>query len=158
MDRTPFIIYNSTVTPELHSEYTSYMNITPTVANLFDLTYDPRLYSGKDLFAKNYENRVYFADGSWKDPKAFYSASTGKIVYKNNNETYTPDEIKKINTTIKNRIAMSNLAIKTNYFDYLYKAKEDLKIKQDKEREAAAKAEAEKQKQEEAENQNKQTN
>jgi len=154
MDRTPFIIYNSTVTPELHSEYTSYMNITPTVANLFDLTYDPRLYSGKDLFAKNYENRVYFADGSWKDPKAYYSASTGKIVYNNNNETYTPEEIKKINTTIRNRISMSNLAIKTNYFDYLFKAKEDLKIKKDKEKEAQAKAEAEKQKQQEAEGQN----
>ena len=80
MDRTPFVIYNSTVTPQVYDAYTSYINITPTVANLFNLNYDPRLYSGKDLLSKTYDGRVYFADGSWKDKKAFYSASTGKCL------------------------------------------------------------------------------
>ena len=131
VDRTPFIIYNSTITPQIYKEYTSYMNITPTVANLFDLQYDPRLYAGKDLLSKTYDGRVYFADGSWKDKKAFYSASTGKITYVDVNDTYSADEIKKINTTIKNRISMSNLAIKTNYFNYLFEAEEKLRIKQE---------------------------
>jgi phosphoglycerol transferase MdoB-like AlkP superfamily enzyme len=148
MDRTPFIIYNSTVTPELHSEYTSYMNITPTVANLFDLDYDPRLYAGDDLLSKTYDGRVYFADGSWKDKKAYYNASSGKITYSEVNDTYTAEEIKAINTKIKNRIAMSNLAIKTDYFDHLYKAKNELKVRQD----AQAQAEAEKKEQAKTEN------
>lgn len=135
VDRTPFIIYNSTVTPQLYKEYTSYMNITPTIANLFDLKYDPRLYAGTDLLSKTYDGRVYFADGSWKDSKAFYNASTGKITYNDSNNTYTAEEIKKINTTIKNKISMSNLAIKTDYFNYLYEAKEELRIKKEAETE-----------------------
>ena len=94
VDRTPFIIYNSTITPQIYKEYTSYVNITPTLANLFDLDYDPRLYSGVDLLSDTYDGRVYFADGSWKDSKAFYSASQGKITYENNNDTYTAEEIK----------------------------------------------------------------
>ncbi len=148
IDRTPFIIYNSTVTPQLYKEYTSYMNITPTVANLFDLDYDPRLYAGDDLLSKTYDGRVYFADGSWKDKKAYYNASSGKITYSEVNDTYTAEEIKAINTKIKNRIAMSNLAIKTDYFDHLYKAKNELKVRQD----AQAQAEAEKKEQAKTEN------
>lgn len=123
VDRTPFIIYSTQMQAEKHSEYTSYMNITPTIANLFDLDYDPRLYAGKDILSDTYENRVIFADGSWKDSVAFYNAATGKITYSEPNTTYTAEEIKQINTVIKNRIAMSNLAIKTNYFAYLAEAK-----------------------------------
>lgn len=128
VDRTPFIIYNSEIHPEEHDEYTSYMNITPTVANLFDLEYDPRLYAGKDILSETYENRVIFADGSWKDDVAFYNASTGKITYSEPNTTYTSEEIKEINNSIKNRISMSNLAIRTNYFKYLEEAKEEYKV------------------------------
>ena len=56
-------------------QYTTYMNIVPTVANLFGLDYDPRLYAGKDILSSTYENRVIFADGSWKNEKAYYNAS-----------------------------------------------------------------------------------
>ncbi len=143
VDRTPFIIYNSTMTPQIYKEYTSYVNITPTVANLFDLEYDPRLYAGKDLMSNSNEARVYFADGSWKDKKAFYSASSGKITYTNSNDKYTAEEIKNINTTIKNRIAMSNLAIRTNYFKHLYEAKESLRLEKLKIAEEESKKEAE---------------
>ena len=128
IDRTPFIIYNSTVQGQKFKEYTSFMNITPTVANLFDLDYDPRLYVGKDILSKDYENRVIFADGSWKDDKAFYDATSGKVTYVDINDAYTTEEIQNINMIIKERISMSNLAIKTNYFDYLAKAKESYKV------------------------------
>lgn len=130
VDRTPFIIYNTNIQAQKFDEYTSYMNIVPTIANLFDLDYDPRLYVGEDLFSSTYENRVVFADGSWKDEVAFYNASTGKISYFEVNTTYTSEEIKKINETIKNKISMSNLAIKTNYFDYLEKAKQEYMAKE----------------------------
>lgn len=127
VDRTPFVIYNPQLTPNLFEEYTSYMNIVPTLANLFDLDYDPRLYVGKDILSDNYENRVIFADGSWQDNKAFYNAATGKISYVNNGDSYTPQEIKDINTQIKDRISMSNLAVKTNYFEDLFKKIEKVK-------------------------------
>ena len=118
-DRTPFIIYNSEHKGAKFDTYTSYINIVPTIANLWDFTdYDPRLYFGKDILSNNYEDRVIFADGSWQDDKAFYNATTGKISYFSANNTYTDDEVVKINSTVKQRINMSNLAIKTDYFNY----------------------------------------
>ena len=126
-DRTPFIIYNPSISATKYDEYTSFMNLTPTLANLFDLNYDPRLYVGSDILSKKYENRVIFANGSWQDKKAFYNASTGKITYYAANDVYTPEEIVEINNDIRSRISMSNLAIKTNYFNYLNEGLENLK-------------------------------
>ena len=124
VDRIPFIIYNPEIQAQQFDEYTSYINITPTVANLFDLDYDPRLYAGYDLLSSTYPDRVIFANGSWKDKKAFYNAETGKISYVRKDDTYTVEELKEINKTIRDKISMSNLAIKVNYFNYLEKEKE----------------------------------
>ncbi len=120
VDRTPFIIYNPNIRATKFTEYTSYMNILPTLANLFDLNYDPRLYSGFDILSDEYENKVVFADGSWQSPIGFYDAATGKMDYFGD-ERYEDEEILRINQEIVNNIRMSNLAITSNYFEYLGK-------------------------------------
>ena len=120
-ERTPFVIYNSSLEPKKFTEYTSYMNILPTVANLFDLEYDPRLYMGTDLLSDEYKSLVVFADGSWKNELAYYNASTGNIKYYTNSK-YNVEEVQKINEEVTLKIQMSNLAIKNNYFAYLEKA------------------------------------
>lgn len=119
IDRTPFIIYNNKLTPTTFNQYTSYMNILPTIANLFDLEYDPRLYSGYDILSKDYPNRVIFADGSWQDDIAFYNATTGKISYYSD-ETYDVEFIKKVNEDINTNIKMANMAITSDYFKSLF--------------------------------------
>lgn len=118
IDRTPFVIYNPSLKPTKYQTYTSYMNILPTIANLFNLDYDPRLYAGHDLLDPNHPNRVVFANGSWQDDIAFYNATVGKIIYAGD-KTYTADEIRTINNQISDDIKMSNLAIQSNYFNYL---------------------------------------
>lgn len=127
VDRTPFVIYNSKMTPKTYSEYTSYVNVLPTVANLFNLDYDPRLYMGTDLLSSSYQNRVVFADGSWQTPVGFYYASTGRMSYFND-DRYTNDEIVNINTDVDNMIKYSNLAIKTNYFEHLFNEKNKYEV------------------------------
>lgn len=122
VDRTPFIIYNPSLTPTKFDEYTSYINILPTLANLFNLDYDPRLYAGHDLLDSDYPNIVIFADGSWRSDIAYYDASTSKINYLGTKK-YTDEEIMAINTKVKDDIDMSNLAIKKNYMEYLSKIK-----------------------------------
>ena len=131
VDRTPFVIYNSQLTPQKFDEYTTFMNIVPTVGNLFDLEYDPRMYAGSDMFSDTYDNRVIFADGSWKDEVAYYNASTGKIYYHNSDVIYTTQEIKAINDKIDNKISMSNLAIKKDYFNYLEQQKKKYVIEEE---------------------------
>ena len=118
VERVPFVIYTPGMEAKTFTEYTSYINILPTLANLFDLNYDPRLYMGTDLLSPDYESRVVFADGSWKNEKAYYNASSGRI--KNYTENaYSNEEIKSINEKVSYQMKMSSLAIKNNYFKYL---------------------------------------
>ena len=127
VERVPFVIYNSKLEPKTFTEYTSYINIVPTLANLFDLDYDPRLYMGTDLLSDDYESLVVFADGSWKNERAYYNASTGAIKNYTDNP-YTNEEIKDINERVSYKMKMSSLAIKNNYFKYLNDALEKYKV------------------------------
>lgn len=133
IEKTPFVIYNSEIEPKSYEAYTSYMNLVPTVANLFDLEYDPRLYMGEDLFnplySTSYKNRVIFTDGSWESEIGGYNATTGKITYFNEKK-YENGEIVRYNKEINEMMKMSNLAIQTNYFHYLNE--EMNKIKKEK--------------------------
>lgn len=119
IDKTPFIIYNSKITAQKHTEYTSYINILPTLANLFDLNYDARLYMGEDLLNEDYQSIVIFPNGSWKNEKAYYNANNNKITYSDPNETYTDQEIVNINKIVLNKLQISTQTIKKNYFNYL---------------------------------------
>ncbi|MGN1379262.1 MAG: LTA synthase family protein [Bacilli bacterium] len=117
-EKVPLLIFNSNLEKTTFSTYTSYINLLPTIANLFNLDYDPRLYQGEDVFSSDYTNLVVFYDMSWKNDLAYYNAVTGKITYYTD-FTYTEEEIKKINEMVYNKINTSSLAIKNNYFAYL---------------------------------------
>ncbi len=115
IERTPFVIYNSELEPQTFSEKTSYMNILPTLANLFNLDYDPRFYFGEDLFSPTFSNRIVFADSSWEDSIARYDARNGGVTYFGT-QTYSTSELQKINLEINQKKQMSKLAVTTNYF------------------------------------------
>lgn len=117
-DRVPFVIYNSQLEGRVFEQKTSYMNVLPTIANLFDLDYDPRFYMGEDLFSKDFSNRVVFVDGSWEDTIARYDSNLGKISYFGS-KTYSVEELRKINSDIAMKKQMSKLAIENNYFEIL---------------------------------------
>ncbi len=120
VDQVPFIIYNPDLKHEVYDEYTTYVDVTPTVANLFGLTYDSRLYMGSDILSNEYESMVVFTDGSWKNEIGFYDATANNINYYTE-KVYSDEEILAINEEISLKLKMSSLAIKTNYFSYLDK-------------------------------------
>ena len=115
IERVPFIIYNNKLEKEEYDFNNSYMNLTPTIANLFDIQYDSRLYLGEDVFDNNYSNRLIFADGSWQDDIARFDAATSEITYFTSTK-YTTNEIKNINHDVFLKKDMSRLAIDNNYF------------------------------------------
>ena len=117
-EQVPFVIYNSTIEPKKFSEYTFYLNILPTIANLFDLDYDPRLYLGTDLFSDDAQSLTVFADGSWKNEIAYYNAKKNSIKYYTDKK-YTTEELNKINNEITSKVNISNKVIKENYFEHL---------------------------------------
>ena len=118
-ERVPMVIWSNDLEATTYTEYTSYVNLLPTIANLFNLDYDTRYSTGQDLFSSDYQSITVFADGSWKNEIAFYNASNDNITYYTDKE-YTIDEIIKINESVNNKIKYSNLAIQHDYFNYLY--------------------------------------
>ena len=112
------VIYNTQIKSEVVEKYSSYINLTPTVANLFNLDFDPRYYMGTDVFSDEYLNIVTFADGSWKNGDVYYNASSGTISNYTDKE-YSTDELIRINNIVTNRMQISEAIIRNNYFNYL---------------------------------------
>ena len=117
IDLSPMIIYNPTLTPTVHSMPANTMDLAPTIANLFDLEFDPRLYMGVDVFS-NVKNVVIFPNGSWKTALGEYSAPKGKFTPYFDDYTYTVEEIAEINQYVRNQFAVSEEIYKTDYFKY----------------------------------------
>lgn len=128
IERTPFIIYNSSLEGKKIEKYSSYIDFLPTLANLFNLNYDPRFYMGKDLFDNSSENLVAFTDGSWQSELGFYDSSRSIMHYNDENITYSEEEILNINKIILDKIKISNRIIELDYYKYLKEKIDEYKI------------------------------
>lgn len=123
------------------------MDYTPTLLNLFGIEYDPRLYLGHDIFSE-YTDYAVFPDNSWQSSAGYYSTSKGEFIPKEGGESISDEDIIKINKEINDMRSMSGLAIKKNYFNYLFKYFEEY---EKLEKEKAEKEEKEKEETEESE-------
>ncbi|MBD5083832.1 MAG: LTA synthase family protein [Clostridiales bacterium] len=111
----------------------SSIDIVPTICNLFGLDYDSRLYSGRDIFATNYEADQYsncmplvvFANkgkgNAWITAAGTYECST---------KTFTPNEgieledeedyVKRVNRLVAAKVNYSKLIIQEDYYKYVF--------------------------------------
>ena len=119
MDRLPFMIYNSAEEPKVIHKTASTFDILPTLANLFDLNYDPRYYMGVDLFSDD-ESIVLFTNGSWITDKALYNSSNNSYKFFNTEEDQ--GYIEKINKIVNDKFYISNKILNLDYFKYIYGA------------------------------------
>lgn len=112
-DKTPFIIYNPKLTPTSFAECNSTFDQVPTLANLFGLDYDPRLYVGSDIFDGN--TVAIYPNGSWIVKEGYYSLGNNSFTPWND-EALSEEEIKTINAKVQNLINVSHSIMSTNYF------------------------------------------
>ncbi len=112
--RSPFIIYNAASAPEVNYNYCSTLDHVPTIANMFNLDYDPRLYLGKDIYDGN--NTVILANGNWINENGWYDATTE--TFNPNSGVSMPSEeyINKKNNSVQNTIKISYLILDETYF------------------------------------------
>lgn len=109
----------------------SAIDIVPTLCNLFGLEYDSRLYSGRDVFAANYEPDQYsncmplviFANtgfgNSWITAAGTYEAST---------KTFTPNEgievdenyTARVSRLVSARVNYAKLMLERDYYRVLF--------------------------------------
>lgn len=112
----------------------SAIDIVPTICNLFGLEYDSRLYSGRDIFATNYQADQYsncmplvvFANNKGQGNAWITAAGT----YEAAGKTFTPNEgieledeedyIKRVNRLVAAKINYSKLIVQEDYYKYLF--------------------------------------
>lgn len=117
MDRTPFIIYNSELVPTEFTDVMSTFDLVPTLANLFNLEFDPRLYVGVDYFSDE-ENIAIFTNGDWVIDQGVFSMLNDTFTPFKDNDTLSTEEIERIDTHVSNLMKSSWKIMRQDYFKY----------------------------------------
>lgn len=103
--------------PIFVDKYCSSIDIAPTVANLFGLEYDSRLYMGKDILSTS-EGLVMFNDNSFITDRLMYYAPTQKLTLLTEEELPT-NYLETMKQIVKNRFKISKKIIDLDYYSYL---------------------------------------
>ncbi|MBQ7890355.1 MAG: LTA synthase family protein [Erysipelotrichaceae bacterium] len=114
-DKTPLIIYNAGTESKDIETVSSTFDVLPTVANLFNLNYDPRLYVGTDIFS-NEENTVIFTNGDWISTYGWYDASEGTFTNFDDSNPASENWVQNQNKKVINSTNISLMIYKTDYF------------------------------------------
>ena len=109
----PLIIYNAADKGREIKSVCSTLDQLPTVANLFNLNYDPRLYVGNDIFNDNC--RVIMANGDWINNDGIYIYASDEFIPFDNSDI-TAEEIEKITNEVRNTVKVSRALIANDYF------------------------------------------
>lgn len=113
--KSPFLFYCAGTEKDVNYNYCSTLDHVPTIANLFNLRYDPRLYIGKDAYSSS--NTVIFTNGDWLNEHGIYDASTEKFTPAPGKETLSETGINDINKQVQNQINISYLIMDELYFE-----------------------------------------
>ena len=108
----------------------SSIDIVPTLCNLFGLDYDSRLYSGRDIFATNYQADQYsncmplvvFANkgqgNAWITAAGTYECSTGEFT-PNKGVTVDEDYVSRVKRLVAAKVNYSKLIIQEDYYAHV---------------------------------------
>ena len=111
------ILWNSLLLDEEVDKTCMSVDVIPTVLNLFGIDYDSRLFTGRDIFSTS-DGIAIMKNHSWVTDKGTYFAANGKFVPKEGVEV-DENYVKNINNIVSNRLNISRLIIKNNYYNYL---------------------------------------
>ncbi len=130
--RNTFILWSGCMEePVVVDTPCSAIDIVPTLSNLFGLEYDSRLYSGRDIFATNYQANQYssnmplvvFANkgygNSWITAAGTYEASTGTFTPR---EGVTVDDkyVGRVKSLVGAKYAYAKLVIERDYYSLVW--------------------------------------
>lgn len=119
MYKNTFILWSGDMTePVVIDKYCSSLDIAPTLANLFGLEYDSRLYIGKDILSTA-SPLVIFNDRSFITDKIMYSAKSGEATLLTD-EAVTEDYVESCIRTVNDKFKFSSEIISEDYYGYLF--------------------------------------
>lgn len=113
-DLLPFIIYDPSQKGEKVYDYCCNVDQLPTLANMFNLNYDPRLYAGSDIFTG--KSVAMFPNGDWMSYLGYYSASRDS--FESFNEEVKPSEHywRNKNAEVSNMRKINQAMINSDYY------------------------------------------
>lgn len=114
VNHSSLIIWNNQQEHVVVDKITNSLDFIPTILNLFNVEYDSRIITGKDIFAPN-EGLVFFTDRSWISDKGRYNAANG-VFTPSTEEEISPDYVKSMNSVVSSRINTSKLIMETDYY------------------------------------------
>ena len=115
-DRTPFVLYCAGMTEGKKIDtLNSTFDIVPTVANLCNLSYDPRLYVGTDIFSDQ-EKIAIFTNGDWATEKGIYYNSTGR--FEANDPSADSQYVESTTKKVEDLFKISSMIYRSDYFRY----------------------------------------
>lgn len=119
INKSNFILWNNKMNKVSIDKVGSQIDVLPTIYNLFDIKYDSRLITGKDILSDN-EGLSIFNNLSWISDRGKYNSITDEFVG-DGDEEY----INNMNNIVNNRVSMSKYLIKYNYYDLVTKKVEE---------------------------------
>lgn len=114
IQNVPFIIWSNDMKGKNIDTIMDTSDIVPTLLNLFDIKYDPKFYVGTDVFSKNHEEFVYFANSVFYDGELYYD---GKDKITDKNKEYIENTLEIINK----KMWVNRQVILGDYFRYIEK-------------------------------------
>ena len=114
VNHNTLIIWNAKTPGVTINKTASQLDFLPTIYNLFDITYDSRLFMGKDILSSE-PGLVYFQNKSWVSDKGTYLANQDKFIPKDG-VSVDDEYVDNINKTVSNRMRLSKLIIENDYY------------------------------------------
>lgn len=115
INKSNFILWNNKMNKVSIDKVGSQIDVLPTIYNLFEIEYDSRLITGKDILSNN-EGLSIFNNLSWISDRGKYNSITDEFVGEGDEEY-----VNNMNNIVNNRVSMSKYLIKYNYYDLVTK-------------------------------------
>ncbi len=113
-----FILWSGSMNkPIIIDKPCSSLDIVPTLSNLFGLSYDSRLYMGKDILSDS-DSLVIFSNRSFITDKIMYNSKTKEII-KLTEEELPEDYISTMNKIVNNKFLVSERILDEDYYSYI---------------------------------------
>ena len=112
------ILWNSKMEETHISKPCMSSDVLPTVYNLFNVDYDSRLFTGRDILSDSFGIAI-MRNHSWVTDKGIYYANKKQFV--GNEEELPEGYIDSINTLVNNRLNIAKLIVETDYYNYLFR-------------------------------------
>lgn len=114
INRSNFVLWNNKMDTIEINKVGSQIDVIPTLYNVFGLTYDSRLFIGKDILSTE-PGLAIMNNRSWVSDKGAYFANTKEFI-PNKDEEIDEDYVNNMNAIVSSKITMSKNIIEHNYY------------------------------------------